>query len=67
VEAEAEAEVEVEVAIVPNGALLEAVEFNWYTDNLLPAPHSSVPSPGHGKLQSVAGAGTEPPVNELPQ
>ena len=38
-----------------------------YTDNLFPAPQSSVPSPAQGKLQSVAGAATDPGLNVFPQ
>ena len=38
-----------------------------YTESLLPAPQSSVPSPAQGKLQSVAGAATDPGLNAFPQ
>jgi hypothetical protein len=38
-----------------------------YTDRRLPAPQYSRLFPEHRKLQSEAGAGTEPAPNSLPQ
>ena len=37
------------------------------TESRNPAPHVSSALPIQGKLQSVAGAGTEPALNEFPQ
>jgi len=41
--------------------------FFVYTDSRNPAPQSSNELPLHVKLQSVAGAETEPALKELPQ
>ncbi len=38
-----------------------------HTDRRLLPPHFSVLSPAHGKLQSAAGAPTEPALKLLPQ
>ena len=45
----------------------EIVELKTYTESLFPAPQYSVLSPGHRKLQSVAGATTDPALKESPQ
>jgi hypothetical protein len=42
-------------------------EFFVYTESRRPAPQSSNAFPLHVKLQSVAGAGIEPALKELPQ
>lgn len=42
-------------------------EFFVYTERRKPAPQSSNVFPLHVKLQSVAGAGIEPALKELPQ
>jgi hypothetical protein len=45
----------------------EAALLSSYTERRFPAPQYSSELPPHGKLQSVAGAGTDPLLKLFPQ
>jgi hypothetical protein len=63
---ELELELELELDVELNDDE-EAAPLSTYADKRFPAPQYSSGLPPHGKLQSVAGAGTDPALKLFPQ
>jgi hypothetical protein len=62
-----ELELELELDVVELDEDEVAIPLSTYTERRFPAPQYSSGLPPHGKLQSVAGAGTDPALKLFPQ